>query len=118
MPYLMCQRQLRHLRRHPAVIIHKRNNPRIKRPLRRLVHPSDRFRVSLVPLANTTRSTRCTRDPRQTQSASGKITVREDVRQAEIFVVTERMDVQVVADVNVLQAELVDVVTVTTVALT
>lgn len=52
MPDLVSQSELRHLGRHPAVVIDERDDAGVQRPLRGLVHAPDGLGVSLVLLAD------------------------------------------------------------------
>ena len=106
-PDLVRQGELRDLRGNPAVIIHERYDPGVQRSLRALVHPPDRLRVRFVLFAYPPGGTGRRGDPRQPQGAAGEVPVREDVRQAEIFVVSQRVDVQEVADIYVFYAEVI-----------
>lgn len=105
---LVCQSQLRHLRWHPTVIIHKSNDASVERPFRRLVHAADGLRVSLVLLANAARRSGRRRHPGQPERAAREVAVSEHVGETEVLVVAQRVDVEEVADVDVLHAELVD----------
>lgn len=104
---LVGQRQLGHLGGHPAVVIDERDDSGVERALRRLVHPPDGLSVSLVSLADASRRSRRAGHPSQTQRAAGEVPVGEDVRQAEVLVVAQRVDVEEVADVDVFQTKLI-----------
>lgn len=124
MPYLVGQRQLRHFRRHSAVVIDESDDPGVQGSLGGLVHPTDRLRIRFVSLANATGCARCGCYPGKTKSTAGKISVNntaggesvfrvcrvsyvyfkrrhsffcvpvgEHVREAEILVVAERMQI-------------------------
>lgn len=75
MPYLVGQRQLRHFRRHSAVVIDESDDPSVQRSLGRLVHPPNRFRICFVSLANATGCARCGCYPGKTKSTASKISV-------------------------------------------
>lgn len=75
MPYLVSQRQLRHFWRDSAVVIDKSDDPSVQRSLGRLVHPSNRFRIRFVSLANATGCARCGCHPGKAKCAASKISV-------------------------------------------
>lgn len=75
MPNLVGQRQLGHLRRHPAVVVDKGDDTRVQGTFGALVQTGHRFRVGLVLFADTAGSTGCRCDPSQTQGTAGEISV-------------------------------------------
>lgn len=74
-PYLVSQRQLRHFWRYSAVVIDKSDDPSVQRSLGGLVHPSNRFRIRFVSLANATGCARCGCYPGKAKCAASKISV-------------------------------------------
>lgn len=71
----VSKRQLRHLRRDARVVVHERNDARIKRALGALVQTANRFSVRLVLFANAAGSTGSRCNPGQPKRTAGKISV-------------------------------------------
>lgn len=75
MANLVGQRQLRHLRRNAAVVVHEGDDTRVQGTFGALVEAGHRFRVGLVLFADAPGSTGCRCDPGQSQGATGEISV-------------------------------------------
>ena len=54
-PDFVSQGELRHLRRHPGVVVDEGDDAGVQRSLGRVVHPVDVLRVTLVGLTNAAR---------------------------------------------------------------
>lgn len=128
-PDLVGERELRHLGRHPAVVVDERDDARVEAPLGHARHPQRVLRVRLVALADAAGRARRRRHPRQSQRAPGEVTasttrpisrgarriesivsplpIGEHVGETKVLVVALRVQVEKVGHVDVGQAELV-----------
>lgn len=107
MSNFVSQSELTNFRRHATIIVDKSDNPCVEGALGALIHPLDSFRVSLKLFAYATRRTGSTSHPRETKGSACEVSIGKDVRQTKVLVVSERMDVQKVAHIDVLHAELI-----------
>jgi len=104
-PDLVGQGQLRHLRGHAGVVVHKRDDPCIETPFGLVMDAVNVFGVGFVLLANAAAGATSARHPGQAQGSTREISVGEHIREAEVLVVLLAVQVQEVGHVNVVQAE-------------
>lgn len=75
MTYLVCQSQLRHLRRHTAVVIHESYDTGVEGSLSGLIQTGHGLGISLKLLADTSGRAGRGGDPGESERTAGEVSV-------------------------------------------
>ncbi len=92
---------MRHLGRHPRIVVDESDNACVEASLRRVMDSIDVFCIAFVGFANPARRPRGGGHPSEAESATGKVPVGENVGEAELLVVGLGVQVEKVGHVDV-----------------
>lgn len=109
MANLMGQRQLGNFRRHATVVVNKGDDARVQRSLCALIKAAYGFGIGFVFFTNAAGSTGRRRHPCQTKGAASEIPVRKHVCQTEELVISQRVQIEKIRNINVLHAKRVQI---------